>query len=115
MIDYKPNLVDELKTLGLPVHYELFMTKEEELPCIAYFEQSNISDKEGDTLRYSDITFTIRVYAKTVKEIAQYSIEVDDLMRDLGFVRINTNQIWLDNIGQFIMTYRGKGQEIYGG
>lgn len=61
MIDYKPDLVNELKTIGLPVHYELFLTQKTEVPCISYQEQSNVSDKEGDTLRYSDITFRIKI------------------------------------------------------
>ena len=61
MIDYKPTLVNELKTIGLPVHYELFLTSKTELPCISYQEQSNISQSEGDTLRYSDITFRVKV------------------------------------------------------
>jgi hypothetical protein len=61
MIDYRDTLVEQLKTLGLPVHYELFLSSKTELPCISYQEQNNTSFKEGDTLRYSEITYRIKI------------------------------------------------------
>jgi len=36
-------------------------------------------------------------------------------MRELGFVRINANELWVDGIGQNLLTYRGLGQEKIGG
>jgi hypothetical protein len=111
MIDYKPTLVSELKKLGLPVHYELFLSQNTQLPCISYQEGNNSSYREGDTLRYSEITFRIKVWAKEIKTIAAYSQQIDDLMLSLGFRRINTNELWVNGIGQNLMTYRGKGLE----
>lgn len=61
MIDYKPRLRSELETIGLPVVYELFLTKDTGLPCISYIEANNIADLEGDTLGYSDVYFNIKV------------------------------------------------------
>lgn len=61
MIDYKPELVSELKTLGLPVHYELFLTQDTELPCISYQEGNNATHRDGDTLGYSYITFRVKI------------------------------------------------------
>ena len=61
MIDYKPTLVQELKTIGLPVHYELFLKKDTELPCISYQEASNTATADGDNLRYSELTFRVKI------------------------------------------------------
>jgi hypothetical protein len=61
MLDYSPELVSELKTLGLPIHYELFLTQDTELPCISYQEGYNKSFKEGDTLRFSQVEYKIKV------------------------------------------------------
>ena len=113
MLDYKPTLVSELKTLGLPVHYELFLKQDTELPCISYQEGNNITHKDGDTLGYSYITYRVKIWAKTAKVIAQYSVEIDKLMRKLGFERISTSELWMDGIGQNLLTYRGLGLENY--
>lgn len=113
MIDYKPTLVSELKTLGLPVHYELFLKKDTEVPCISYQEGNNVTHKDGDTLGYSYITYRVKIWSKRVSEIAQYSKEIDNLMRGLGFERISTNELWMDGIGQNLLTYRGLGLETY--
>lgn len=61
MLDYSPTLKSELDTLGLPVHYELFINKDTEIPCISYQEGNNITHKDGDTLGYSQITYRVKV------------------------------------------------------
>lgn len=61
MIDYKPHLLRELETIGLPVIYELFLTKDTGLPCISYIESNNLTSSSGDTLGYSDVYFNIKV------------------------------------------------------
>jgi len=60
MLNYKPTLLSELKTLGLPVRYELF-NKTEELPCITYQEANNFAEQEGDTFGYSTVEYRIKV------------------------------------------------------
>ena len=93
MIDYSPTLVSELKTIGLPVHYELFLTKDTEVPCISYQEGSNMAREEGDTLWYSEVNYRIKVWSKRQSELVSYSLKIDDLMRRLGFVRVSTNDL----------------------
>lgn len=115
MLDYKPTLVSNLKTLGLPVHYELFLTKDTSVPCISYQEGNNITYKDGDTLGYSLVTYRIKIWSKRVSELAQYSLQIDSLMRELGFERIATSELWVEGIGQNLLTYRGLGLETYGG
>jgi hypothetical protein len=34
-------------------------------------------------------------------------------MRKLGFERISTSELWMDGIGQNLLTYRGLGLENY--
>lgn len=113
MIDYKPTLYEELCSLGLPVEYELFLTKDTQLPCISYQEGLNVADREGDTLGYSYVQFRIKIWAREEKTIAQYSLLIDSLMRKLGFTRITTSELWLDGIGQNLLVYRGLGKETF--
>ena len=61
MIDYNPTLYTQLSTLGLPVEYELFLTKDHSLPCISYQEGLNIADKEGSEFGYSYVQYRIKV------------------------------------------------------
>jgi len=61
MLDYSPTLVSELKTIGLPVHYELFLTKDTAVPCISYQQSNNITLADGDTLGYSTVSYRIKI------------------------------------------------------
>ena len=113
MLDYKPTLVNELKAIGLPVHYELFISDDKKLPCISYQEGNNVVHKDGATLGYSYITYRIKVWSKRVSELSYYSVVIDNLMRELGFERIGTSEMWFDGVGQNQLTYRGLGLEEY--
>ena len=93
MLDYNPDVVSELKSLGLPVHYELFLKQNTEVPCISYQEGNNYAERDGDTLRYSRLTYKIKIWARDKKTIARYSILIDEKMRELGFTRISTNEL----------------------
>lgn len=111
MIDYKPTLVESLRTLGLPVYYEVFVDSETEVPCITYYEMDNTSFKEGDTLRYSRLAFSIKIWGKDLETLSTYSIQIDAVMKVLGFTRTNTVELWLDGIGQRQLKYSALAQE----
>ena len=113
MIDLKPTVYKELCSIGLPCFYELFVTKDTKLPCITYLEMENITDEDGTTIGYSTIRFSIKIWAKDVKTIAQNSILIDKVMRNLGFTRVTTNELWLDGIGQRQLVYSCKAVEDY--
>lgn len=113
MLDYTPTLVSELETIGLPVHFELWLKQNTPVPCISYQEGNNSALQEGDEFGYSEVNYRIKIWAKTKREIAQYSKEIDTLMRKLGFTRISSNELWQGTIGQNLLTYRGLGIEDF--
>ena len=107
MVDYKTTIVKELSKLNLPVYYEMFLTRDTGLPCISYLEDSNYDEKIGDTLTYSHISYSIKIWTKSVKEMSEYSIKIDRVMHDLGFRRSNSIELWQDTIGQRELDYYG--------
>lgn len=108
MVDYNKELVRALKTV-LPVHYELALTSKTKTPCISYQERNNYVSVNGDTRGYSIVSFTVKVWANNVADIAKYSLEVDDVLRAIGFKRTSANELYDINstMIQKIMTYEG--------
>lgn len=113
MIDVQPNIVQSLSATGLKVHFEHFINSDTELPCITYIEYDNSVDKQGDTLGYSNIVYHIKIWCNDKKELSKYSTMVDEIMRENGFTRTNTNELWLDNIGQLQLKYKALALEIF--
>lgn len=111
MFDYRPDLVKSLSSLGLPVECEFFLTKNIELPCISYYLINDINTHQGDTLVYSEQIYCVKIWASKLSTLAEYSEKVDQLMSELGFVRTGSNELWLDNIGQLAITYKGLAKE----
>lgn len=112
MYNYHSQLVTALNTI-LPVHYEMQLTSGAALPCISYMELTNFSEAEGDTLRYSVVSYQVKVWAKTVAEIQQYAAAIDTKMTALGFTRTSSAEL-SDNqtsIIQKVLTYEGKALE----
>ena len=115
MIDYHQNFVSALKTIGIGVHHELALTNKTETPCISYQERSNVQQESGDTLGYSRLSYTIKVWSKSAKEIQEYALKVDAVMRELRFKRVSCNELY-DNQSpmiQKIMTYEALAKEEY--
>lgn len=93
MINYHKELVAALNTI-LPTHYELALTSGTKTPCISYQERNNIDTETGDTLGYSRISFTIKVWGNNIGELQQYALEIDKTLRPLGFKRISSNELY---------------------
>lgn len=106
-----PSIYNKLLTIGLPVQPEAFLTKEVSLPCITYYCDNDVQDKTGDTLMYSNVYYTIKIWGKRVADLVTYAAQVDTVMRSMGFRRIGTNEIWVDDLGQKIIKYRALGLE----
>ena len=113
MIDTQPIIVQALSNIGLKVYFEHFINSETPLPCITYIQYDNSADKQGDTLGYSNIIYHIKVWANNKTQLSQYSAKVDEIMREQGFTRTNTNELWLDNIGQLQLKYRCLAKENF--
>ena len=106
MVDYNKELVSALNTV-LPTHYELALTSKTKTPCISYQERNNYVQVNGNTRGYSRISFTVKVWANSVADIMKYAVEVDSVLRPIGFKRTSSNELYDMNstMIQKIMTY----------
>ena len=109
MIDYHKELVSALSAI-LPTHYEMALTSGTETPCISYMETNNYAatDSISATLGYSWITYQIKVWGNNISELQVYAIDIDDVLRWMGFKRIASGELYDYNSGmiQKIMTYQ---------
>ena len=114
MIDYDTQLVSALETV-LPTHYELALTSGLKTPCISYQETNNYDDATGDTLGYSHITYTVKVWSNYVADIKKYAKQVDSVLRPLGFKRISSGELHDRNstMIQKILTYEALASENF--
>jgi len=116
MIDYNKEVVSALKTV-LPTHYEMALTSNTKTPCISYMELNNYSatDPTGATLGYSIISFQVKVWSDKVADLQKYSLEVDKVMRKLGFKRVSSGELYDNNSSmiQKILTYEALALENF--
>ena len=114
MIDYHSSLVSALKTI-LPVHYEMALTSKTATPCISYMEINNYEDSSGDKLCYSRVNYQVKVWSNDIKELQKYALQIDDVLRPLGWKRISSGELY-DNSStmiQKILTYEALFIENY--
>lgn len=114
MIDYTPTLVEALKTI-LPVHYELKLSSGTKTPCISYQERSNAAEETGDTLGYSRISYTIKVWGNDLEQLNNYAKQIDNVLRPLGWKRTGANELfsYQSSMIQKILTYEAKALETF--
>lgn len=114
MINYHAELVKALNSV-LPTHYEMTLTAGTKTPCISYMETNNYVSTHGETLGYSIITYQVKVWGTQIADLQKYALEVDKVLRPLGFKRTSTNELYDRNSAmiQKIMTYEGLGLEQY--
>lgn len=113
MINVTPELIKALSETGLKVYNENFLTSKCEVPCISYYEYDNSISESCDIIDYSNITYHIKIWAKTQKELVEYSIKADFIMRNNGYVRLTCNDLWTDTLGQRDMKYKALALERY--
>ena len=114
MIDYHNTLVAALNTI-LPTHYELHLTSKTKTPCISYQERNNSADISGDTIGYSRLSYTVKVWANDIAVLQRYAIEIDKTLRPLGWKRTTSGEIYDINstMIQKVMTYEALAREEY--
>jgi hypothetical protein len=114
MIDLHKEMVSALNTV-LPTYYELTLTANTKTPCISYQERNNYIDASGDTIGYSKIIYTVKVWSNNIVDLQRYSIEVDNALRAIGFKRTSTNELHDINstMIQKIFTYECLALENY--
>lgn len=114
MIDYDKELVSALETV-LPVHYEMALTSKTKTPCISYQERNNYVQMNGDTRGYSTIAYTIKVWAHSKADLNRYALEVDGVLRPMGFKRTSSGELHDPNstMIQKILTYECLALELF--
>lgn len=111
MISYSKELMAELDKV-LPTHYELFIEGDLTLPCLTYKTYDNRDAQVGDTIEYANIAYMIKVWSDRVADLEQYSLEVHEKMKLMGFKRTNTNEMFVNGVGQRIMIYEAISYKI---
>ena len=116
MIDYNTQLVSALNTV-LPTHYEMALTSKTEVPCISYMETNNYSVTEviGASIGYSRITYQIKIWGIRIKQLQEYAVEIDRVLRPLGFKRISSGELYDNNsmMIQKILIYEALASEEF--
>jgi hypothetical protein len=114
VIDYSKQLVTALKTV-LPTHYEMTLHSGLKTPCISYIETNNYSTESGDSLGYSRISYQVKVWGNKIADLQKYSLQIDSVLRPLGFKRIASGELYDNNstMIQKILTYECLALENY--
>lgn len=115
MVNYHVNIVDLLRTINLPVHYEMVLHRGLSTPCLSYMELSNNVISQGDTVSYSEIEYQIKCWGTSIKEILEVAQQVENVLRPYGWVRTSTTELADNNSNmiQKIMTFRRIFREKY--
>jgi hypothetical protein len=114
MINYHKEFVSALNKV-LPTHYEMALTSKTNTPCLSYMELNNYASSTGDTVGYSVITYQVKVWGNDIGTLQEYALEVDDVLRPLGFKRISSGELY-DNAStmiQKILTYECLAKENF--
>ena len=116
MINYHTDLVSALETV-LPTHYEMALTGDTTTPCISYMELNNYVATEtvGATLGYNYITYQVKVWSNKVSDLQKYALEIDNVLRSLGWKRISSGELYDINstMMQKILTYEAVALENF--
>lgn len=106
MVDLTPQLVEALKTI-LPTHYELKLSSGTKTPCISYQERSNAAEEQGNTIGYSRVSYTIKVWGNDLEQLNNYAKMIDDKLRPMGWKRVGANELhsYQSSMIQKILTY----------
>jgi hypothetical protein len=112
MVDYHAQLRAALLSV-LPTHYEMTLTSGTATPCISYMETNNAVETNGFDNSYSRLGFQVKVWATSIADIQRYALEVDNVLRPLGFKRTSSRELYDYNSSmiQKIMTYEALAYE----
>lgn len=104
MYDVKREVVAKLNAI-LPTYYELFADNTTKLPCITYQEVNNSSMYEGDTMRYSRSTLSIKLWGTAISDMVAYGKLIDQALLSLGYKRTSYNELTYNSQVCFIYRY----------
>lgn len=112
MLDTHKQIVNALKDI-LPVYYELICDSTTPKPCITYCEQKNDAYIEGEQLGYSWVGYYIKIWDNDISRIQENAIKVDNAMRGIGYKRISSTELFIDDNIEKVMIFEGLGLERF--
>ena len=106
MIDCSKEIKQALQTI-LPTYYEMRLSSDTETPCISYQERSNTAQEYSETLEYSRISYTIKVWGYELEQLNTYAKQIDDKLRPMGWKRTGAQELYSyqSALIQKILTY----------
>lgn len=111
MVNYHEKMLTLLNSaVACPAYYEAW-DETGPIPCVSYIEISNSTNQKGDTLKYSDIAYSVSVWAKSVKELQDIALAIDETLESNGFIRTAAVEQKNGDILRKIMTYTATGYE----
>ena len=99
-----------LCAVSCPVYYEAFSEKTG-VPCVSYMETTNRTTAKGDTLTYSTIGFTVKIWAGTIGELINLSENIDGVLQNNGFHRTEAFETREDDLLVKILRYEATSYE----
>ena len=113
MIDCSTDIKKALETV-LPTHYEMKLSSGTKTPCISYQERSNSAQEYGDTMEYSRITYTVKVWGYDIEQLNTYAKQIDNVLRPIGWKRTSAQELYSyqSALIQKILTYEALALEV---
>lgn len=87
MIDVTPELTKLFMANGITLIAEEVQDSNNKYPLVTYSEAENSDNAVGDNVGYSNIAYTINVWAKSKAECMSVSKKVDAIMKSAEFTR----------------------------
>ena len=81
----------------LPSYWEYFTAEPVVVPCLSYFIITDSKLAQGDTLRYSDISLRVTVWAMELPDLYAIANDLDVILTAEGLRRTATEDLILDN------------------
>lgn len=81
----------------VPSYWEYFTAEPVTVPCLSYFIITDSKLYQGDTLRYSDISLRVTVWAMELPDLYAIANDLDVILTAEGLRRTATEDLILDN------------------
>lgn len=111
------DIIPELRPIFLENGINLIPSDEADsntkFPCVTYREQSNIDERVGDNVGYSNVSYIIEVWDYDFEAMTETCNKVDKVMKQYKFTRYMSEKQAIDSLHRKILGYRRLIKENY--
>lgn len=112
MLNYHTRFYNLLKeATRADVYYEVF-TKKTATPCVSYMEVNNSVYASGDTMRFSNISFQVKVWSSTILEANAIASDISSHLEANGFRQVSSQDLYDGNEIMKVMRFNAIGYEM---